>query len=380
MSTLVNYKRRQPNFEILRTLCMLMIVFSHFYGHGIIHCLSGRPVYAVGTASGIANYILTTYLSVLCSVCVNEYVLISGYFLVNKTFKLERIVKLWMQTFFYAFILTVVVFFIFPEIAGIKDILKTFTPIRSREYWFVTMYMGLMMLSPFLAKAAHALKQPQYKLLIIILGILNLTFFFKLPYGDIYGGAMSLLWFVFLFLVAGYIRLYDICLGEEKYGHYFWYISFLIFGFVFMRAIFKEQYYHKGLSYLSSAYNGFTFFLTIALFMWFKNHTFHDSLLVRFLMKIAPYTFGVYLIHDNNFIRTILWYKDMNFDTYLGSIYLLPIMLSISICIFGVCIFIDFLRGKIFRYCKIDHLADTLSIVIGQGCDTVRKWCYEDTK
>lgn len=346
---------------------MLMIVIWHFYFHGIMHGLLGQPVYTVGTALGIANYVLTTYLSIFCSVCVNGYILISGYFLVNKTFKLERILKLWIQTFFYAFILAVVVHFVFPEIAGIKDILKTFTPIRSREYWFVTMYMGLMMLSPFLAKAAHALTQPQYKILLFVLGILNLTFFFNLPYGDIYGGSMSLLWFVFLFLVAGYIRLYDIHFGKEKYGHYFWYISLLIFGFVLMRTIFKAQYHHVSLSYSSSAYNGFAFFLTIALFMWFKNHTFGDTVLVRFLMKIAPYTFGVYLIHDNSFIRTILWYKNIDIDIYLGSIWLLPMMLSVSIGVFLACIIIDFLRSEIFHYFKIDILITHISFMIDKG-------------
>nr|WP_293423012.1 acyltransferase [Prevotella sp.] len=362
----------------MRTLCMLMIVVWHFYFHGIMHGLSGKTIYADGTALGIFNYVLSTYLSVLCSVCVNGYVLISGYFLVNKTFKLERVIKLWMQTFFYALIITVVVHFIFPEMAGIKDILKTFTPIRSREYWFVTIYMGMMLLSPFLAQAAHALTQPQYKILLLVLGILNITFFFNLPYGDIYGGGMSLLWFIFLFLVAGYIRLYDVHLGKEKYGHYFWYISFFIFGFVVFRAILSALHHHEGLGYSSSSYNGFSFFLTIALFMYFKNHTFGDAVLVRFLVKIAPYTFGVYLIHDNNFIRTILWYKNINFDNYLGSIYLLPIMLVVSICIFVICIFIDFFRDQLFHYCRIDNLIADFSSVIGQGCNTVKKWCNRE--
>lgn len=36
-----------------------------------MHGLLGQPVYTVGTALRIANYVLTTYLSIFCSVCVN---------------------------------------------------------------------------------------------------------------------------------------------------------------------------------------------------------------------------------------------------------------------------------------------------------------------
>ena len=38
---------RSPNFEILRVLAMLFIVFWHFNIHGIMHNLSGKAIFVM---------------------------------------------------------------------------------------------------------------------------------------------------------------------------------------------------------------------------------------------------------------------------------------------------------------------------------------------
>ena len=53
-----------------------------------------------------------------------------------------------------------------------------------------------------------------------------------------------------------------------------------------------------------SDYNGPVFFLSLAIFIYFVNTSFKRGSL---LTKAAPYTFGVYLIHDNPMVRRVVW-------------------------------------------------------------------------
>ena len=85
--------QRQTNIELLRGLAMLMVIIMHALGHGGI---------LQNIRFGSISYILLWLLSTLCQVAVPCFVLISGYFLVSKKFKLSRLVKLELQVLFYS--------------------------------------------------------------------------------------------------------------------------------------------------------------------------------------------------------------------------------------------------------------------------------------
>ena len=73
----MNILKRQPSFEILRVLAMLMIVIWHFYLHG----LEGEALFQ--GRCGMVNYLLSQYIIIICSSCVNLYIIISGFFLIS---------------------------------------------------------------------------------------------------------------------------------------------------------------------------------------------------------------------------------------------------------------------------------------------------------
>jgi len=106
------------------------------------------------------------------------------------------------------------------------------------------------------------------------------------------------------------------------------------------------------------SYNGLCFFLSLFLFLWFQKHNFKKNIINDLIVKIAPYTLGIYLIHDNRYMRSFLWYSGIDFDKYLNSSLLIPLMFSFSIGIFLACAFIDFIRSKIFIYLQINTLID----------------------
>jgi len=76
-------------------------------------------------------------------------------------------------------------------------------------------------------------------------------------------------------------------------------------------------------------------------------------------VKIAPYTFGVYLIHDNYYIRNYLWSK-FDWNSSLNSEFFLAYMLATTITIFCVCVLIDYGRNLLFRVLRIAELQDVV--------------------
>lgn len=128
-------KKRQVNFELLRILCMYMIVIGHCLFHGRVTAKLGY---------GTVNYFLSYLIQSFSVVHVNCFVMIGGYFAIDRAFKAERAVKLWKQVAFYSvgiFLLCA----IFGSIAPV-DVVKAVLPISSKTYWFASVYMGLMLL------------------------------------------------------------------------------------------------------------------------------------------------------------------------------------------------------------------------------------------
>lgn len=89
-------KKRLYHIESLRIVSMLMIITLHLL------------VFS-GLLDTYKNFSLTSLfiwgLESLCFIAVNCYVLISGYFLVDSSFKFKKLFKIWIEVFFYSLIL-----------------------------------------------------------------------------------------------------------------------------------------------------------------------------------------------------------------------------------------------------------------------------------
>ena len=62
---------------------------------------------------------------------------------------------------------------------------------------------------------------------------------------------------------------------------------------------------------------------------------------------IASSTFGVYLIHDNPYIRNYIWKELFKVSSYINSPYLFLYSILITFIVFIVCTFIDLIRRLI---------------------------------
>lgn len=132
------HRSRQSNFELLRIVCMAMIIVSHYCCHG--------GILVQGNAT---NIFLAQLLRLGGKLGVTGFILITGYFMCEKQFKISSGFKVAFQTMFYSIAVLAVCLFL-KQPVGVRTIIsQVFSPIYS-VYWFVTAYIGLYMFIPFL--------------------------------------------------------------------------------------------------------------------------------------------------------------------------------------------------------------------------------------
>ena len=343
--------KRMPNFEILRSVAMLFIVVWHFCVHGITEN-SNIHQFDLSLPVGIFNAITTHVICSITGISVNLFVLITGYFLISKPHPhWLKIEKIWAHAMFYSLVFALVKLCLSPDAGQWKNIARLFY--MNEEYWFVNKYIGLMVIAPFCAQFAQRLTKKEYLVMLFSLAVINITFFapFFTVIGEVNGG-YSLQWFVFVFLVGGYIKNYDITESGKNTLMYFIVTVFLHLIYTFISKWLEGE---LASPVASLPYNGFLFIEAAFFFLAFKNHTF-ISPFWKPLIQIAPYTFGVYLIHCNHILSPLLWIGDYSPSKLINSIWLIPCLMFESCLIFILAIFTDWLRHVIISSIGVNRL------------------------
>ena len=101
-------------------------------------------------------------------------------------------------------------------------------------------------------------------------------------------------------------------------------------------------------------YNGLPFILSVLIFILVKQVKVSDSGVWNSLVRLAPYTFGVYLIHDHLFVREWLW-KTLSLASQCKE-WLFPlIVLGVCLMIFLFCSLVEAIRKKVFAILGLDN-------------------------
>lgn len=112
-------------------------------------------------------------------------------------------------------------------------------------------------------------------------------------------------------------------------------------------------------------YNGIPLVLAVLVFCVVQRAPIGDNRLVRFLVAIAPFSFGVYLIHDNIYVRGWLWRVVTSYVSFSSSNVVLC-SLSVAASIYAVCTGIDMLRALVFRILRIEVLSGKIASFAGR--------------
>ena len=157
---------RQSNFELMRIISMFFIVLWHVILNGNL----------LSNTVDVTNF--TFYLIMFIIVFhVNSFLLLTGYFQVDSKFKLSKLISLLFQLVFYNLIINITLYkFGLVEYTNVEFI-KSILFYNTSSYWFISCYIILYCLSPFLNKLIHSLDKLEFKKNIIVL----LLFFSVLP-------------------------------------------------------------------------------------------------------------------------------------------------------------------------------------------------------
>lgn len=368
-------KQRDTSLDCLRILCMLMVVCNHIISWGGL--LEGEiepmsPIWLAGNT-----------LFVFLLPAVNCFVLISGYFLCTSEFKLKKLVSLWIQTVFYSVGIYLLVC-LFSEKLSFSFIgfIRSCLAITMRHYWFVTAYVLLYIVFPFLNCAIRAMSKKLHALCcIVLLGIFSViaNLVYIVDFTGVYGG-YSFLWFCVMYMVAAYIRLYV----PVRVKHQRWmfpifalcalmicgekYIAYLVTPHIFGSVVLEGFFY---------SYNSIVAVpCALALFQGFRGMQIQSPICNKLIRFFAPLTFTAYLIHGHpNFSGILL--DILNANAYAQSFVVFP---YIILCTLGIVIIssaVEWLRRLVFQTCRITAAVDRL-------CDRVqsmvKQWleCGED--
>ncbi|MBR4982480.1 MAG: acyltransferase [Lachnospiraceae bacterium] len=341
-------KARQANMELLRIIAMLMVVTLHYL-------IKGQAAVSLVENTGVINLIIW-YLNAMCIVTINIYVLISGYFLLEAKWKISRLISLWFQTMFYSIGIPVVCLALGVgdvDKWGLYDWVNVIFPIQMEHYWFITAYTVLYLFVPILGAGLKQLTKQQHE--VVIAGLLLI---FSIPktvlpiYIPTDRNGYDFGWFLCLFVIAAYVRMYGIPFLNKKsrgFEVYFlaitgmWLIS-VGCGILSRKGLALEHamdmpYCHNHLLVLIAA---------LGLFYGFGCIKIPQGRVSNVICKISSYSLGVYLLHENLAVRT-KWQFWMGIERVKDGIGIFPHMLLTIFAVFVAGVMVDFVRECIFK-------------------------------
>lgn len=155
-----------------------------------------------------------------CIVAVNVYMFISGYFLCTSSFKVSRLIQLWLQIWAYSVGVGLIgaLTGVLQETAFDTHYLLTLLfPVTMGHYWFMTAYVFLYLLLPFVGMAVKKMTKGQMQ---AALGILLLAFCVSksiLPVQlEMDRQGYDCLWYLCVFVAAAYVRRFGSAFLERK--------------------------------------------------------------------------------------------------------------------------------------------------------------------
>lgn len=325
-------EKRQQNFELLRIIAMFMIVVSHVITHYVMK--------ADMEISGVNDFLLSLLRAVIY-VCVNVYIIITGYFSVNsKQLKIKKIMNVaLLPGFISAILLMVLMVFGVIDFDVWRIVGKLFATLRG-EYWFISTYFALSLFIPFLNKIIHTISQKEFQHFLFLLTSVGIIWPFFVDSGEFisFNSGFSLIFFFLLYFVGAYIRLYGAFFKDFTRNQYL--IGYLMLALV--TGIL--QFALPEIDFLN--YNGpFEFTMSYFIFMYIKNVKVNS---VK-INTIATYTLSVYLVHEQSEIREFIW--NLSFIHQLiqwSPITFIPAIIFVAVLVFTVSWMIGYLLTNLY--------------------------------
>ena len=284
-------KLRQSNMELLRILAMflVMVVHASFLALGV-------PTTA-DCHSNLAGSVAIFMVQSISVVCVNVFVLLSGWFGVH--FKTKKILGLFFQAFYFAALILIALLLVGPQENSMNiSCLGTLLMLDGNDYWFIKAYIGLCFLSIFMNAFIEQANEIRLRWVVV------LFFIFQTIYGWLsidgtswLAGGYSAVSFVGLYLLGRYVRLY-----RKNWADKEWYIYLtLFFSIAIFQGMLAESVTYMGLPIAGRLFtytNPLVIIQSLSLLLLFNKIHIQCS----WINWVAASCVAVYLLHANELV------------------------------------------------------------------------------
>ena len=332
---------RSSNIELLRIFSMLLIIAHHYACHGGVY---------YNVFDGM-NGLIASFLIIGGKLGVSLFIMITGYFLAERDFKWSRLLKLEGEVLFYSIIGFFLGCFIFHtetvSVTSLKNNLLPSLMNQPQQYWFIPCYFAVLIFSPFINAGIQKLSLKEYRILLGVMILLGTFVPMILNSNTWFDGSFFI--FVLMYLIGAYIK-------RDVEGMARMHSSLCLVGSVILYCaiailVFKFHTPDSNKDGLWGMNSFFIIVLSILIFTFFVKLQMGS---ISWINTIASTTIGIYLIHDNCYVRDILWTKLLSTERFYESPYLvLHAVICIVIVFIGAC-GIDMLRKLIIKGAKCE--------------------------
>lgn len=303
---------RSSNLELLRILCMLLIIGDHITGQGGIANYSTLP-------SSFAFCLIGCGSRIACSV----FILIGGWFLCEQPYKTRRPLSLWLSLWLYTVPVTLLCKLTGMDVSFGALRWAAF-PASTRQLWFISDYLLLLLCVPLLNRVLRGLSRPAHRGSLAVLAVPLLI------YPTVFGGdgvVSDTAWmFLYEYLLVAYLRRYpDNRLTRLLQNR----AAALALGVglplanTAVRAVLETRGLTDGkafqyISYYRTALGALPNLLAaLALFYLFKSLDLGHR---RWINALSGTTLGVYILHQVPAFRDFLWNGILQTQAHHGSV------------------------------------------------------------
>ena len=327
-------KIRSSNLELYRIIVMLLIVAHHYVVNSGYMAQDG-PIMS-NITSGKSLFLLL--FGAWGKTGINCFVLITGYFMCKSNITLKKFCKLLFQVLFYRIIIGGIFLLASYDGSSFGGYVLSLIPVRGLDRDFTPAFLIFFLCIPFLNILVKNMTEKQH---IMLLGVVSFAYIFLGTFPLFAVNMNYVSWFIVLYFISSYIRLYPKKIFENTL---LWGILTIVFVGVASLSVFVcsrldsfPPYY-----FVTDSNTLLAVLVGVSSFLFFKNLKIRNSKLIN---TISQTCFGVLLIHANSdMMRSFLWKDILDNVGMYSSEFLVPHAFLSVFGVFAVCSVIDLCR------------------------------------
>lgn len=276
---------RNSSVELLRMLCMVMVLLLHLNAHVMDSLCTSRTSWCWNVVESF------------CIVAVNVFVLISGYFSIR--FSLRKVFKLYLQCLLIGLSAYGIYLWATHAVFSWHVFLGRFLTFSHNQWWFIISYLGMFFLSPILNIGAEKIKKNDFAILLVLFTILEVYFGWHRNM-DGFNLGYSIIHFCYLYLLARFAALH---ISHKRIISLRW-INLGVYLFCVLVTTLMAESRLSIFGYVWAYNNLFIIIGSLSLLLFFVSFSFYN----KWINWIAASALAAYLLQEAPFIRDHFYY------------------------------------------------------------------------